>query len=111
RRPAPASAPRRRRPYWIALALVAVAAVVILTRMGADETTAQDSRADGARTPRAEVRPPEPERLRVRVVQRYPHDTAAFTQGLLWHDGFLYESTGLRGRSTLRRVRLESGEV
>ncbi len=49
--------------------------------------------------------------LRVRVVRRYPHDTSAFTQGLLWHDGHLYESTGLRGRSTLRKVQLETGEV
>lgn len=45
------------------------------------------------------------------VVARYPHDDAAFTQGLLWHDGALYESTGLYGRSTLRRVALEDGEI
>src|SRR5690606_494414 len=42
---------------------------------------------------------------------RYPHDPGAFTQGLLWHEGFLYESTGLRGRSSLRKVDLETGEV
>ncbi len=45
------------------------------------------------------------------VVREYPHDPQAFTQGLFFHDGFLYESTGLRGESTLRRVELESGEV
>ena len=45
------------------------------------------------------------------VVREYPHDPQAFTQGLFFHDGFLYESTGLRGESTLRRVALESGEV
>jgi glutamine cyclotransferase len=45
------------------------------------------------------------------VVNVYPHDENAFTQGLLFHDGYLYESTGLRGRSSLRRVELESGEV
>ena len=43
------------------------------------------------------------------VIARYPHDDAAFTQGLLWHDGALYESTGLYGESSLRRVRLEDG--
>lgn len=46
-----------------------------------------------------------------RVVHVYPHDRAAFTQGLIYLDGFLYESTGLEGRSSLRKVRLETGEV
>jgi glutamine cyclotransferase len=45
------------------------------------------------------------------VVARYPHDPDAFTQGLLWHDGSLYESTGLYGRSSVRRVDLASGRV
>jgi glutaminyl-peptide cyclotransferase len=46
-----------------------------------------------------------------RIIRAFPHDTAAFTQGLVFHDGYLYESTGLNGRSSLRRVRLETGEV
>jgi glutaminyl-peptide cyclotransferase len=46
-----------------------------------------------------------------RVVNVYPHDRGAFTQGLVFRDGFLFESTGLNGRSTLRQVRLETGEV
>lgn len=46
-----------------------------------------------------------------RVVKVYPHDRAAFTQGLEYRDGFLYEGTGLEGRSTLRKVKLETGEV
>jgi len=46
-----------------------------------------------------------------RVVHVYPHDRAAFTQGLIYLDGFLYESTGLEGRSSLRKVKLETGEV
>ena len=45
------------------------------------------------------------------IVQRYPHDQEAFTQGLLFSDGVFYESTGLYGRSSLRRVAVESGEV
>lgn len=45
------------------------------------------------------------------VVRSYPHDPQAFTQGLIYRDGFLYESTGLNGRSSLRRVRLDTGEV
>jgi len=50
-------------------------------------------------------------RLRPRVSNSFPHDPAAFTQGLVWNGGELFESTGLRGRSSLRRVNLETGEV
>lgn len=46
-----------------------------------------------------------------RVVAVYPHDRQAFTQGLVYRGGFLYESTGLEGQSTLRKVRPETGEV
>lgn len=46
-----------------------------------------------------------------RVVNTYPHDPEAFTQGLLWHDGLLMESTGRYGESSLRRTRLEDGAV
>jgi glutamine cyclotransferase len=45
------------------------------------------------------------------VVHVYPHDRMAFTQGLEFRGGFLYEGTGLEGRSTLRKVKLETGEV
>jgi glutaminyl-peptide cyclotransferase len=45
------------------------------------------------------------------VVKVYPHDRTAFTQGLVYRDGYLYEGTGLAGQSALRKVRLESGEV
>jgi glutamine cyclotransferase len=45
------------------------------------------------------------------IVHAYPHDPEAFTEGLFYKDGFLYESTGLNGHSTVRRVKLETGEV
>jgi glutamine cyclotransferase len=45
------------------------------------------------------------------IIHSYPHDTTAFTQGLAFDNGFLYEGTGLRGQSSLRRVELESGNV
>ena len=51
------------------------------------------------------------QQLTVNVVAQYPHDSGAFTQGLLLADGRLYESTGLVGRSSLREVRLEDGVV
>jgi glutaminyl-peptide cyclotransferase len=45
------------------------------------------------------------------VVRTYPHDPRAFTQGLVFVDGVLYEGTGLNGQSSIRKVKLENGEV
>ncbi len=45
------------------------------------------------------------------VVHVYPHDREAFTQGLEYRGGFLYEGTGLEGKSSLRKVKLETGQV
>jgi glutamine cyclotransferase len=45
------------------------------------------------------------------VVHSYPHDPAAFTEGLFYLNGYLYESTGLEQHSSIRKVRLETGEV
>lgn len=44
-----------------------------------------------------------------RIVNAYPHDTGSYTQGLFWHDGLLYESTGEYGRSAMKKVELETG--
>jgi len=52
-----------------------------------------------------------PVRFEYEIVNTFPHDTGAFTQGLIHRDGFLYESTGLNGRSSLRKVELETGKV
>lgn len=46
-----------------------------------------------------------------RVVHAYPHDSRAFTQGLVYLDGHLYESTGLKGESSLRMENLDSGKI
>ena len=46
-----------------------------------------------------------------RVVHVFPHDPQAFTQGLVYLDGVLYEGTGLNGRSSIRKVKIENGEV
>src|SRR5215813_3065856 len=45
------------------------------------------------------------------VVNSYPHDPAAFLQGLVWYEGRFFESTGLYGQSTLREVEFPSGKV
>jgi len=49
--------------------------------------------------------------LQPEVLNTYPHNPDAFTQGLIWVDGVFYESTGLRGASSLREVEIETGDV
>jgi len=80
------------------IAALAVVAVLGLQVLGA---VAQTAKAPQAKTPV----------YGYTVVNSYPHDPHAFTQGLIFRDGVLYESTGLNGQSTLRKVRLETGEV
>ena len=46
-----------------------------------------------------------------KVVHVFPHDPKAFTQGLVFHQGFLYEGTGLLGKSSLRKVELATGRI
>ena len=52
-----------------------------------------------------------PEQVTLRYLATLPHDRSAFTQGLLWDGGYLYESTGQYGQSTVRRVEPKSGKV
>jgi glutaminyl-peptide cyclotransferase len=54
---------------------------------------------------------PKLEELRLRVIRKYPHATDAFTQGLIWHEGAMYESTGHYGHSSIRKVQLADGKV
>ena len=53
----------------------------------------------------------EPANYTYTIVNVYHHDPSAFTQGLVFEDGFFYEGTGIRGQSTLRRVDLETGVI
>jgi glutamine cyclotransferase len=78
------------------LMAIPVAAAVFASASPGEERRAREVRAGGAAAG-APIR-------EARIVREYPHDPEAFTQGLLYHDGLLYESTGLRGRSTLREV-------
>jgi len=52
-----------------------------------------------------------PEQIVLRHLATFPHDTRSFTQGLLWDDGFLYESAGQYGESSLRRVEPTTGRI
>ena len=81
------------------------------------ETPARVEEEEGA-GPRSAAQLPEVPVYSYRVVQTYPHDRRAFTQGLVYEDGHLYESTGgslwspaIMGQSTLRKVELETGQV
>ena len=67
---------------------------------------------DGAES--AALQPQQPSEIPTysyRIVHSFPHDPTAFTQGLLYDNGFLYESTGQYGQSSLRKVELETGAV
>jgi glutamine cyclotransferase len=55
--------------------------------------------------------PDAPVSLRYEIVNTYPHDRQAFTQGLVFEDGVLFEGTGLNGRSQLRKAELKTGNV
>ena len=58
-----------------------------------------------------EIDSPDSSLFSYEIVNTFPHDPEAFTQGLVFHDGFLYEGTGLNGHSTVRKVKLETGEI
>lgn len=52
-----------------------------------------------------------PKKYSYRVIKSYPHDPDAYTQGLIYKDGYLYEGTGQNGSSSVRKVELETGKV
>jgi glutamine cyclotransferase len=47
----------------------------------------------------------------INVINTYPHDPESFTEGLVYHKGYLYESTGLKGKSVLKKMEITSGKV
>ncbi len=85
----------------IALLALATSAVIVLNR-----STTVAPRPSAVRETR-----PVGNVFGYEIVADFPHDVSAYTQGLIYLDGFLYESTGITGRSSLRKVRLETGEV
>lgn len=98
------------RLHWFGGLAVSLAASLLTASGGFSSAQGVEPRGSAASSGAAQ-RVLEPKRLSVEVMASYPHDRRAFTQGLLWHDGFLYESTGLYGRSSLRRVDVASGAV
>lgn len=55
--------------------------------------------------------PPVPVRYTYEVINTYPHNTGSYTQGLYWHDGYLWEGTGQYGHSSVNQVELETGRI
>lgn len=89
-----------------------LAAVLILSGVTACGGTAPSGGAGGPAAFSADVPAvPVPKTVVPRIVAEYPHDTRAYTQGLLWADGGLYESTGEYGESSLRKVDLATGNA
>ena len=99
------SSARRRvpRPHRHRLPLLLAAAALVATGWGLYSAGAPEQQP----APSASV----VRTLRVDVLRELPHDTTAYTQGLLWWNGSLYESTGRYGESTLRRLDPETGAV
>ena len=100
---------------WGALAAVLAllpTAAVLSRAPAARPAPAQAAAPQASPAPPADALDPPPlPLLAARVVHRYPHDPEAFTEGLIWRDGALYESVGLPGHSDVRRVRLRDGKV
>ena len=89
---------------------IAILALLLAACGEGNNVHARQTENSAARSP-ALVRSPSTPTFRLRVVGEIPHDTAAFTQGLALHDGKLYESTGLYGSSSLRRIDPSTGEI
>jgi glutaminyl-peptide cyclotransferase len=79
---------------WLAIGILLAARAQLLVGQSSHSTSAR-----------------RPANYTFQVVRTFPHAPASFTQGLAYRDGFLHEGTGLNGRSRLRKVRLETGEV
>src|SRR6185436_10163856 len=83
------------------LALTGIAVIALILKLG--ETPARKPAVPLSMEP-APIR-------QFDVVAEYPHDPQALTQGLIYANGFLYESTGLKGQSSLRKVELTTGKI
>jgi glutamine cyclotransferase len=93
------------RTFHLVLAPLVCVLAAVLTLL-----TGCDSKPPASASPAAAVAPA-PKIYGYQIVNTFPHDRAAFTQGLVFLDGALLETTGLNGQSSLRRVELETGRV
>jgi glutaminyl-peptide cyclotransferase len=104
-----------------ACALLCFLLTLLLSIWGQETTTGNDrvscpssalAQAPPASNPKTASKQPNPVMAYTfKIIKSYPHDPDAFTQGLIFENGFLYESTGQNGKSSLRKVELETGRV
>lgn len=90
---------------------VLFSALGLLGSAGTSPSLAQQAAAPAPASAPATQTYSGPTVYRADIVATYPHDSGAFTQGLVWHDGALFESTGQEGQSTVRKVDLQTGKV
>ena len=118
--PAPAAPPRSSRTWVAAAVLVALAggSVLLWRSPSASQASPGESAGAGSAPPAVAAASgapaatePEVRVRRVEVLRELSHERDAYTQGLVWWDGVLFESTGREGESTLRRVDPRTGRV
>lgn len=101
------------RDLWrLSFPLLALAPMLVgLSQIGCGSTPGGDARPSASGAAGVAKQKEHVPVFGAKVVKTYPHDSRAFTQGLEYYGGYLYESTGKTGESTLRKVALETGEV
>jgi len=94
-----------------ASARILFALLTIALFSGCPDKTPEGNLPDTGATPTPQPKAPSAPVYGYEVVKSYPHDTTAFTEGLIYRDGAIYESTGLNDSSSIRKVALETGKV
>jgi glutamine cyclotransferase len=102
---------RKRTAWAVQSAQLALAMIVAFIYAGCVTTQGKSPEPSAVSPAKASGNPQAVPVLGVQVIKSYPHDPHAFTQGLEYYDGYLYESTGRSGQSTLRRSNLETGTI
>lgn len=101
------------RRSWIVIMSALALALLSFWWLRPSQSSPQPSPSRAATSAGATPAPPpdSPEKLKVQILSIRPHDPESYTQGLVWHDGVLYESGGQYGKSSVRQVDPTTGEV
>jgi glutamine cyclotransferase len=93
------------------ISIIVLASLFVMSSCANESELAESAAAQTTGIPQHSSTAEAPPVYGYRVIRSYPHDRQAFTQGLVYEAGELYEGTGIRGQSSLRRVALETGIV
>jgi glutaminyl-peptide cyclotransferase len=91
--------------------IFSLTATIVLIACGSGQVTNRPQEASGDRRAGGTKSPAGVQTFTYEVIKAYPHDPEAYTQGLVFHQDVLFESTGLNGRSSIRKVDLPTGKV